>query len=95
MSNITNQHEQSGEIVFIGQPETITANLVKRVIAIQVPNGSRNEFIPFDFYNPTSVLDAYSVGNRVHITYKLKGNRSKTDPSRFFASNEALNIQKL
>lgn len=92
---IENKHEQSGEIVFIGPQESITANLSKRTIAIQVPNGQRNEFIPFEFYNPTNVLDKFSVGNKVHITYKLKGNRSKTDQSRFFPSCEALNIQKL
>lgn len=92
---IENKHEQSGEIVYIGPTENITANLSKRTIAIQVPNGNRLEMIPFDFYNPTNVLDKFSVGNKVHISYKLKGNQSKNDKTKFFASCEGTNIQKL
>lgn len=95
MSDIKNQHEQSGEIVFIGPVESITANFSKRIVAIQVTNGNRNEFIPFEFGNPSDVLNSFTVGNKVHITYKLRGNRHKTDHTKFFAFNEATNMTKL
>lgn len=93
--NIKNEHEQSGEIYHISPTEIITPNLEKKVITIRVPNGNRNEFIPFEFYNPTRAVESLGIGNKIHVTYKLKGNESKKEPGKFFPSNEAINVIKL
>ncbi len=92
-----NQGECTGTIIFIGELDQITANFSKRMIALSYTDqGSTREHHPsFEFINPTKILDQFSVGMKVHITFKPRGNRHKTEKTRFFASLEGINITKL
>jgi len=92
---MNNQFDIQGEIFFLGQEEKISATFSKVTVVLKIENGTRIEYVPFDFLNPTNVFNGFKVGHHAHISFKLRGNRHKTDNTKFFPSNEGLSISKI
>ncbi len=82
-----------GELFHIGDVEQITDKLRKQTIAVSVIDGQRIERIPFDIFNDS--ISNLRIGDKVQVTYKLKGKQHKTDPNKFFASNQLISINKI
>lgn len=90
-----NEHEIIGELHYIGAPIKITDTIRKQVIAIMLIQDKRVEYIPFEILNPDGELIGLSVGNKVLVRFRLKGNKHKQDHSKFFAYNQLIGISKI
>jgi hypothetical protein len=87
-----NRYTLTAEIHHIGKPEQITEKLTKQVVVLKSEENNRVEYIPFDIYNDS--VTNLSVGETVTIEFKLKGKASKNDGSKYFGSNQVIQIIK-
>ncbi len=87
-----NKFSITAEIHYIGKSEQITDKLSKQVIVLKSEENNRVEYIPFDIYNDS--VTNLSVGSMVTVEFKLKGKASKNDSTKYFGSNQVIQILK-
>jgi hypothetical protein len=84
--------EVQGTIYKIGETETFDSGFSKRLLVVE-SEGEYPQKIPMEFVKEkTSVLDAYSVGQKVKVSINLRGNEYQ---EKFYLSAQAWKIEKL
>jgi len=84
--------ELEGVVRHILEPQTFASGFSKREFVIEVEDGKFPQMIKFEAVKEkTSILDGVSVGDRVQVTFDIRGNEYK---ERFYVNLNAWKLSK-
>jgi len=92
---LENSFDIDGEVVFVGQPVSITPTFTKRVLVIKTQKGSYDTDLAFEFINKQgNMLDDIESGDVVLVNFQV-GGRQKKDKMEWYQQIEGRSVQKL
>lgn len=86
--------ELKGKVIFIGAVEQVTDSFTKRTLVIETDE-QYPQTVPFEFVQAnTAKLDYVQQDEIVTVHFNVRGNRSKTDETKFFSNLTGWKIDK-
>lgn len=89
------QYEFTGIVKVIKPVQEFTATFKKRELVVTSEDERFPQNVVFEVVNDkTILLDAIQPGERVTVTFDIRGNESKTQPGRYFNSLRVWKLAK-
>ena len=91
-SKQVNEFSISGKVEYVGEEESVSPNLTKRILIMEVWDKRYRQEVPFEFLNKNiALLDNIQEGDWVVVDFVLKGRRDKKfSGNRWFGNMEAV-----
>lgn len=89
-------YEAEGEITHIGEVEVISDKFKKREFIMQVSWGDWPNFMKFQFVQKAvTKLNNFEIGDKVVVTFNIKGNLNKNDSTICYTNLSAWKIDEV